>query len=109
MRWQASLGKKICHTTVERYFLAFLMAQTLKTLPTTWAIPGSGRSPGEGNGNHFSILAWRILRTEKGAWQATVRGVCKELEMTEDEHFHFYGFNLYLIHKSRSQMIFLYF
>ena len=23
-------------------------------------IPGSGRSPGEGNGNHSSILAWRI-------------------------------------------------
>ena len=26
------------------------------------SIPGSGRSPGEGNGN---LLAWRILRTEK--------------------------------------------
>ena len=23
-------------------------------------ISGSGRSPGEGNGNHSSILAWRI-------------------------------------------------
>ena len=23
-------------------------------------IPGSGRSPGEGNGNHSSILAWKI-------------------------------------------------
>ena len=22
--------------------------------------PGSGRSPGEGNGNHCSILAWEI-------------------------------------------------
>jgi len=22
--------------------------------------PGSGRSPGEGNGNHSSILAWEI-------------------------------------------------
>ena len=32
-------------------------------------IPGSGRSPGEGNlespGTHFSILSWRIPRTEK--------------------------------------------
>ena len=27
-------------------------------------IPGSGRSPGEGNGNHSSILAWRIPWTE---------------------------------------------
>ena len=24
------------------------------------SIPGSGRSPGEGNGPHSSILAWRI-------------------------------------------------
>ena len=24
------------------------------------SIPGLGRSPGEGNGNQFSILAWRI-------------------------------------------------
>ena len=23
-------------------------------------IPGSGRSPGEGNGNHASTLAWKI-------------------------------------------------
>ena len=29
------------------------------------SFPGSGRSPGEGNGNHSSILAWKILRTEE--------------------------------------------
>ena len=29
-------------------------------------IPGSGRSPGEESGNHSSILAWEISRTEKG-------------------------------------------
>ena len=28
-------------------------------------IPGSGRSPGEGNETHFSILAWRISWMEK--------------------------------------------
>ena len=27
-------------------------------------IPVSGRSPGEGNGNPLSILAWKIPRTE---------------------------------------------
>ena len=27
--------------------------------------PGSGRSPGEGNGNHSSILAWRIPWTKE--------------------------------------------
>ena len=29
------------------------------------SIPGSGRSPGEGNGTHFSILAWTIPWREK--------------------------------------------
>ena len=28
-------------------------------------IPGSGRSPGEGNGNDSSILAWEIPWTEE--------------------------------------------
>jgi len=28
-------------------------------------IPRSGRSPGEGNGNNSSILAWRIPWTEE--------------------------------------------
>ena len=31
------------------------------------SIPGSGRSPGEGNGYPASILAWRIPWTEKPA------------------------------------------
>ena len=26
-------------------------------------IPGLGRAPGEGNGSHCSVLAWRILGT----------------------------------------------
>ena len=29
------------------------------------SIPGSGRSPGEGNGNHSSILVWKIAWTEE--------------------------------------------
>ena len=29
------------------------------------SIPGLGRSPGEGNGYHSSILAWRIPWTEE--------------------------------------------
>ena len=36
-------------------------------------IPGLGRSPGEGNGNH----SWEIPQT--GAWWATVHGVRKDL------------------------------
>ena len=29
------------------------------------SIPWSGRSPGEGNGNHSSTLAWKISRVEE--------------------------------------------
>ena len=44
-------------------------------------IPGSGRSPGEENGNP---LQYSCLEnpTDRGAWQATVNGVAKGLDMT---------------------------
>ena len=45
------------------------------------SIPGSGRSLGEENGNHSSIPAWRIPRTEEpGGLQSM--GL-QELDMTE--------------------------
>ena len=45
------------------------------------SIPGLGRSPGEGNGNHSSILAWRIPWTkEPGGLQSMGH---KELDTTE--------------------------
>ena len=44
-----------------------LVAQTVKAsaynayhVGDLGSIPGSGRSPGEGNGTHSSILAWKI-------------------------------------------------
>ena len=42
------------------------------------SIPGSGRSPGEGNGNplQYSYLGNLV---NKGAWWATVHGVAKEI------------------------------
>ena len=37
------------------------------------SIPGSGRHPGEGNGNSFQYYSWKILRTEKpGGLQSIV-------------------------------------
>ena len=38
------------------------------------SLPGPGRSPGEENATHSSILAWKSSM-DRGAWQATVHGV----------------------------------
>ena len=45
------------------------------------SIPGSGRSPGEGNGNPFQYPCLENPM-DGGAWWATVHGVT-ELDMTE--------------------------
>ena len=39
-------------------------------------IPGSGRSPGEGNGNPLQYFCLENPR-DRGAWQATVHGVTR--------------------------------
>ena len=40
----------------------------------TDSVPGLGRSPGEGNGSHSSILAWRIPWTEESGGLYIVKG-----------------------------------
>ena len=45
-------------------------------------IPGSGRSPGERNANPFRYSGLENLM-DRGAWQAIVHGVSKELDLTE--------------------------
>ena len=53
---------------------ASLVAQKVKHLPAVQEIPGSGRSPGEGNGN---ALQYSCLENpmDGGAWWATVHGL----------------------------------
>ena len=47
------------------------------------SIPALGRPPGEGNGTHSSVLAWKIPWTEEPVvWRATVHGVA-ESDTTE--------------------------
>ena len=52
-------------------------------------IPGSGRPPGEGNGNplQYSCLENPM---DRGAWQATVHGVTNSWTELSDYHFHFH-------------------
>ena len=63
----------------------FPSGSMVKNLPAnagdTGSVPGLGRSPGEGNGNplQYSCLGNPM---DRGAWQATVHGVTKELGMT---------------------------
>ena len=57
----------------------------VKNLPAnardTGSIPGSGRSPGEGNGNPFQYSCLENSM-DRGTWQATVHGAA-ESNMTE--------------------------
>ena len=57
-----------------------LIAQSLKNLPvmqeTPGSIPGSERSPGEGNGHPLQYLCLGDPM-DRGAWRATVHGVAR--------------------------------
>ena len=52
----------------------------VKDLPTNagdlGSVPGSGRSPGEGNGNPLQC-SYLENPMDRGAWQATVHGVAR--------------------------------
>ena len=56
------------------------------------SIPGSGRSPGEGNGNplQYSCLENPM---DGGAWWATVHGVAKSRTRLSDFTFTFFHFS----------------
>ena len=63
-----------------------LVAQKVKSLPAmqeTWVRSlGRGRSAGEGNGNPLQY-PWLENSMDRGAWRATVHGVAKESDTTE--------------------------
>ena len=72
------------------------MAQTVKSACSAGdpgSIPGSGRSPGEGNGYP---LQYSCLENPMngGAWQATVHGVTKSQAQLSD-----FTFNAYILIK----------
>ena len=53
------------------------IGKNLSAVQETWgSIPGSGRSPGKGNG--YSLQhSYLEKSTDRGSWQATVLGVAK--------------------------------
>ena len=71
--------------------MGFPNSSVVKNLPAkaedtgdVGSIPGSGRSPGEGNGNPLQY-ACRGNPMDQGAWQATVPWGHQESGMTEQE------------------------
>ena len=60
------------------------------------AIPGSGRSPGGGNGNplQYSCLENPM---DRGAWRAIDPGTTKKSDATEHAHISLCSFYLYAI------------
>ena len=61
------------------------MGKKLPAMQETCLIPGSGRSPREGNGNplQYSCLENSL---DRGAWWATVHGVTKNGTRLRDFH-----------------------
>ena len=79
--------------------MGFPSGLAVKNLPANagdaGSIPGLGRSPGEGNGNplQYSCLENPM---DRGAWQAAVHGVAKELDTTQQLN----NYNIHIqIHK----------
>ena len=63
----------ICDLKLTRIPLSGLRGSCYPLVPT---LPGSGRSPGKGNGNPFQYSCLENPM-DRGAWQATVHGVTK--------------------------------
>ena len=65
--------------------MGFLGSSVVKNPPAhveyVGSIPGSGRFHGKGNGNPFQYSCMGNLM-EKGAWEATVHGIAKDLGTT---------------------------
>ena len=81
------------HTYIHTYIYDFPGGSEVKAsacnVGDLGSIPGSGRSPGEGNGNS---LQYSCLENpmDRGAWWATVHGVTKSWTQLSDFTFHIY-------------------
>ena len=73
--------------SIENILLGFPGGSVVKNLPANagdaGSIPGSGRSPGEGNGNPLQCSCLGNLM-DRRAWHAIVHRVAKESDKTCD-------------------------
>ena len=77
---------------------ASLVAQTVESACSAGdpgSVPGSGRSPGEGNGNPL-WYSWLEKPMDGGAWRATVQsmGLQRETQLSSFTHSLSLGFQL---------------
>ena len=92
--------KTICFHYLQRHKIkchairASLVAQTVKRLPamreTRVHIPGSGRSPGDGNGNPLFFFSQAVLPGKSHGWRSLIGYSLwghKESDTTERLHF----------------------
>ena len=68
------------------------------------SIPGSGRSPGEGNGNSLQCSC-QENSTDRGAWLGYSPWGCKESDMTEHTHRHIYMWHYLLENNVKSNRV----
>ena len=66
---------------MDRYRYGTMVKNPPTNVEDSGSIPGSGRSPGEGNGN---LLQYFCLGNpmDRGDWWTIVQGVAKESDMT---------------------------
>ena len=91
-KWESHYGKDILFQHFFEWYLVYnrashICGSEVKTSACSagdlGSIPGLGRSPGEGNGSHSSILSWRI------PWREESPRGRKGSDTTELLHFHF--------------------
>ena len=71
-----------CGSLLQKVFLGGLLVKTLPAnAGNTGSIPGSGRSPGEGNGNPLQYFCLGNTMDRAACW-AIVHGITKGLDVT---------------------------
>ena len=95
-QWKYSyLGQKLCLIIIYFSIISLILSKvgsdgkaSVYNAGDPCSIPGSGRSPGEGNGNPLQYYCLENPM-DRGAWQATVHGVSKSRTRLSDFTFTF--------------------